>query len=145
MNEIASHPTSLGIDMLLRAHSMELLRAMVNTIYKIAPAELWHHAEQTGTFTGAPIDIADGFIHFSSADQVQETASKHFRRQPGLSLAAIDATALGDALHWEPSRGGALFPHLYGPMPMEAVRWTKALACDAGGSPIIPDLTGEPD
>jgi uncharacterized protein (DUF952 family) len=118
---------------------------LVNIIYKIAPEKLWRDAERTGTFTGAPVDVADGFIHFSTADQVQETARKHFHGQTDLILAAIDSTALSDAVRWEPSRGGALFPHLYGPMPMEAVRWTKPLACDAGGSPVIPDLTGAPD
>lgn len=114
---------------------------MVHTIYKIAPADLWHQSERAGTFAGAPVDVADGFIHFSTAAQVQETAAKHFRGQADLVIAAVDAAVLGDALRWEPSRGGALFPHLYGPMAMDAVRWTKPLACDAAGVPIIPDLT----
>jgi uncharacterized protein (DUF952 family) len=91
-------------------------------VYKIAPAELWRAAEAAGIFTGAPVDIADGFIHFSTAEQTRETAAKHFRGQADLLLVAIDAEALGDTLKWEPSRGGALFPHLYGALPLTAVR-----------------------
>ena len=97
------------------------------TIYKIAPAALWREAEQAGTFTGAPVDLADGYIHFSTAAQVRETAARHFAGQNDLILAAIDPLPLGPALRYEPSRGGALFPHLYGPLPMAAVRWVKPL------------------
>ena len=88
------------------------------TIYKIAPSNLWREAERAGAFTGAPVDLADGFIHFSTADQVKETAARHFAGQRDLVLVAVDADALGTALRHEPSRGGALFPHLYGTLPL---------------------------
>ena len=97
------------------------------TIYKIAPAALWREAERAGFFAGAPVDLADGFIHFSTAAQVRETAARHFAGQNDLVLAAIDPVPLGAALRYEPSRGGGLFPHLYGPLPMTAVRWVKPL------------------
>jgi uncharacterized protein (DUF952 family) len=97
------------------------------TIYKISTAALWQDAEAAGAFAGAPIDLADGFIHFSTAEQVQQTAALHFKGQADLVLAAIDATALGSALRYEPSRGGALFPHLYGKLPLSAVRWVRPL------------------
>lgn len=90
-------------------------------IYKITPAPLWHRAQEIGRFTGAPVDVADGFIHFSSAGQVAETAAKHFAGQEGLLLVSIDPARLGPALKWEVSRGGALFPHLYGDLPLAAV------------------------
>lgn len=90
-------------------------------IYKIAPKSLWDEAERQGVFAGAPVDLADGYIHFSTADQARETAAKHFAGQSDLVLAIIEADALGDALKWEPSRGGALFPHLYRPLRMEEV------------------------
>ncbi len=95
---------------------------MPTLIYKIVPAALWHAAEAEGAFRGAPVDLADGFIHFSTAGQVRETAARHFAGQDGLLLVAIDAEALGSALVWEPSRGGALFPHLYGVLALATVR-----------------------
>ncbi len=100
---------------------------MPATIYKISTAALWREAERAGVFTGAPIDLADGYIHFSTAEQVKQTAALHFKGQSDLMLAAIDAGALGSALKYEPSRGGALFPHLYGQLPISAVRWAKPL------------------
>ena len=102
-------------------------------IYKISPAGLWHEAEQAGAFTGAPVDLADGFIHFSTAGQVRETAARHFAGQADLVLVAVDGDALGTALRYEPSRGGALFPHLYGTLPLSAVRWVKPLPLGPGG------------
>jgi uncharacterized protein (DUF952 family) len=96
-------------------------------IYKICPADLWRAAEGAGAFGGAPIDLADGYIHFSTAEQARETAARHFPGQDDLVLVAVDAAALGEALKWEPSRGGALFPHLYGPLALAAVRWVKRL------------------
>jgi len=75
------------------------------TIYKICPAALWAQAERDGAFRGAPVDLADGYIHFSTADQVEETARKHFAGQSHLLLVSVEAEALGDALKWEPSRG----------------------------------------
>lgn len=96
-------------------------------IYKIATAEQWRAAEAAGRFTGAPVDIADGFIHFSTADTVVETAAKHFAGQDGLIFAAVEADALGDRLKWEVSRGGALFPHLYRELELSEVLWAKPL------------------
>lgn len=101
-------------------------------IYKIHPAENWRKAEAAGMFVGAPIDLKDGYIHFSTAAQARETAAKHFAGQDGLVLIAVEAEALGAALRWEPSRGGQLFPHLYGALPLSAVRWVRAL-------PLAPD------
>jgi len=109
------------------------------TIYKISPCPLWQEAERAGVFAGAPVDIADGFIHFSTAEQAVETAARHFAGQSDLVLAAIDAAALGDALRYEPSRGGALFPHLYGTLPLSAVRWVKPLRLTAQGH-VFPEL-----
>jgi uncharacterized protein (DUF952 family) len=106
-------------------------------VYKITPDALWREAEATGLFTGAPVDLADGFIHFSTAGQAQETAAKHFRHQPGLLLVAIEADRLGKALRFEPSRGGALFPHLYTPLALDAVRWVAPLTPGADGVPDV--------
>ncbi|MGE0502131.1 MAG: DUF952 domain-containing protein [Rhizobiaceae bacterium] len=100
---------------------------MSATVYKICPEPLWRAAVAAGVFDGAPVDVADGFIHFSTIAQVVETARRHFPGQDDLVLVAVDAAKLGAALRFEPSRGGDLFPHLYGPLPLDAVRWTKAL------------------
>jgi uncharacterized protein (DUF952 family) len=114
-------------------------------IYKIHPADDWTEAETTGSFTGAPIDLADGYIHFSTAAQVCETAAKHFRGRSGLLLIAVEPAALGSQLRWEPSRGGALFPHLYGFLPLGSVRWIQPLPVGEDGVPTIPrDLAGGP-
>jgi uncharacterized protein (DUF952 family) len=102
-------------------------------VYKICPQALWRAAEAAGSFAGAPVDQASGFIHFSSADQVRETAARHFAGQGDLLLVAVDEAALGPALVWEPSRGGALFPHLYGPLSLSAVRWVAPLPLAADG------------
>lgn len=107
--------------------------ALVPTIYKICDAALWRAAESAGRFDGAPIDAADGYIHFSTAAQVRETAARHFAGADDLVLAAVDAGALGSALRHEPARGGALFPHLYGSLPMSAVLWVKPLPLGPGG------------
>lgn len=114
--------------------------AMDRIIYKICPQALWRQAQAAGRFEGAGIDLADGFIHFSTSGQVAETAAKHFSGQQDLLLVAVDAENLGDALRYEPSRGGALFPHLYAPLPMSAVRWVKLLPLGADGSHVFPDL-----
>src|ERR1043166_405663 len=113
------------------------------TIYKICDTAPWQAAERTGEFAGAPVDLADGYIHFSAADQVRETAAKHFAGQGDLVLVAIDADALGAALKWEPSRGAALFPHLHGILPLRAVRWTKPLPLGPNGRHVFPLLTEE--
>jgi uncharacterized protein (DUF952 family) len=115
----------------------------MTTIYKICDAARWAEAERVGEFRGSAVDRADGYIHFSTAGQVAETAAKHFARMPDLVLAAVAAEELSGALKWEPSRGGALFPHLYGALPMAAVRWTKPLPLDAGGAHVLPpELSG---
>lgn len=108
-------------------------------IYKIAPAELWRAAERAGRFEGAPVDLADGFIHFSTAAQVRETAEKHFRGQRDLLLVAVDPGRLGAALVWEPSRGGALFPHLYGSLDLSAVISVEPLPTNADGGHSFPE------
>ena len=96
-------------------------------IYKILRTAEWHDAERDGVFRGSPDDKRDGFIHFSTAEQTLGTYEKYFSGVPGLVVAAIDANALGPALKWEPSRGGALFPHLYGDLPLSAVLWTRSV------------------
>ncbi len=116
---------------------------MPQTIYKIAPADLWREAERAGSFTGAPIDLSDGFIHFSTAAQAPETAAKHFAGQSGLLLVAVDESRLGPALKYETSRGGELFPHLYGPLGLDAVLWVKPLPVGPGGLHQFPDMEME--
>ncbi|MCW6511142.1 DUF952 domain-containing protein [Lichenifustis flavocetrariae] len=108
-------------------------------IYKIVPRGLWSQAEAAGEFGGSPVDLADGFIHFSTADQVGETAARHFAGQHDLLLVAVDTEALGSALRWETSRGGALFPHLYGPLSLQHVSSTIELALDTNGRHRFPD------
>lgn len=116
---------------------------MSQFIYKITPEAPWREAEANGRFTGAPIDVADGFIHFSTAGQVRETAAKHFTGQTGLLLVAIDGSRLGAALKYEVSRGGALFPHLYGVLDMKAVLWVRPLPLGADGTHLFPALEVE--
>lgn len=113
---------------------------MGSTIYKIVPASLWQEAKRSGRFDGAPVDRADGFIHFSTADQVAETAARHFEGQEGLLLVAVDGDALGEELVYEPSRGDALFPHLYAPLFLSAVVWEKTLPLGADGRHVFPEL-----
>ena len=110
------------------------------TVYKICPAALWRAAEREGTFRGAPVDLRDGFIHFSSAGQVAETAAKHFAGERDLVLLRVDAARLGERLKWEPSRGGALFPHLYGELDAKAVRQVDPLPLGPDGRHVFPPL-----
>ena len=110
---------------------------MSQIIYKIVPEALWREAERNGSFTGAPIDVADGFIHFSTAGQARETAAKHFAGRTGLLLVAIDGAKLGDALKYEVSRGGALFPHLYAPLPVDLAVSITPMPLDQDGTPIV--------
>ena len=109
-------------------------------IYKICSEALWREAERVGVFAGAAIDLADGYIHFSTAAQAPETAARHFAGQGDLVLVAIAAEALGDGLRWEPSRGGDLFPHLYGPLRLDAVRWVRPLPLGPDGRHVFPEL-----
>ena len=108
-------------------------------VYKIVPAGLWAQAEAAGRFDGAPVDAADGFIHFSTGAQVAETAARHFAGGAGLLIVSVDAAALGAALVYEPSRGGALFPHLYGPLPLAAVTAVRPLPLGADGRHVFPE------
>jgi uncharacterized protein (DUF952 family) len=102
-------------------------------VFKIVAADEWREAEAAGVFTGASVDHADGFIHFSTAEQAPETAAKWFAGRDDLILAAVDAEALGADLRWEPSRGGALFPHLYAALPMSAVVCARPLRLGPDG------------
>jgi uncharacterized protein (DUF952 family) len=104
----------------------------LSLIYKILTADQWRMAQANGVFDGAPVDLADGYIHFSTAEQVVETAAKHFAGQGGLTLAAVAAEGLA-GLKWEPSRGGALFPHLYAPLPLARVVWARPLPLGGDG------------
>lgn len=109
-------------------------------IYKICPAELWSEAEREGIFRGAPVDLRDGFIHFSTAGQLAETAALHFAGQDGLVLLAVDTASLGPALVFETSRHGALFPHLYGELPLSAVDRVVPLPLGADGRHVLPEF-----
>ncbi|MEA2902618.1 MAG: hypothetical protein QOI12_5 [Alphaproteobacteria bacterium] len=111
-----------------------------DTIYKICDAALWRQAEHERVFRGAGIDVQDGYIHFSSATQVKDTAARHFAGAGDLVLIAVDAGTLGPALKWELARGGALFPHLYGPLSLDAVLWVKPLRLGADGRHVFPEL-----
>jgi uncharacterized protein (DUF952 family) len=113
-------------------------------IYKIVPAALWRQAEDRGRFDGAPVDIEDGFIHFSTAAQVEETAAKYFSGRTDLLLIAVDRKRLGEGLRFEPARGGALFPHLYAPLPLDAIVSVKRVPPASGGGHDFSGLLGKP-
>jgi uncharacterized protein (DUF952 family) len=113
----------------------------MTTIYKICEQKSWLAAERHGEFRGSEADARDGFMHFSTAAQLAGTAAKHFSGATDLLLVAVDAGALGQALKWEPSRGGDLFPHLYGALPLGAVRWTRPLADEMNGRRAMPELS----
>jgi uncharacterized protein (DUF952 family) len=112
----------------------------MTTIFKIVPAALWREAERTGVFHGSPVDLEDGYIHFSTAAQAAETAAKHFTGQHDLLLVSVDAQRLGSLLRWEPSRGGALFPHLYGDLALSAVTAVAPLPLGPDGRHQFPAL-----
>ncbi len=114
----------------------------MTTIFKICRAEEWAEAERVGAFAGSEVDRRDGYIHFSAAEQVAETAAKYFSGLTDLKLIAVDADKLGASLRWEPARGGAHFPHLYGALPLAAVLWVEPLPLDAIGRHVFPDLRG---
>jgi uncharacterized protein (DUF952 family) len=109
----------------------------MSLIYKLLDRATWEAAAASGTFGGSAVDLADGYIHFSTADQAAETARRYFHGARDLLLLAVEVEALGAPIRWEPSRGGALFPHLYAPMPAAAVRRVTAVALDAEGAPVI--------
>ncbi len=107
-------------------------------VYKILTAAEWQSAVAAGRYEGSADDARDGFIHLSTAQQLQGTAAKHFADKPGLVLVAFDAAALGPRLKWEPSRGGALFPHLYAPLPTAAATSVAPLPLGQDGVPTLP-------
>lgn len=109
-------------------------------IFHICRKDEWAEAQDRGHYDGSSQDRADGFIHFSTAAQVETSAAKHRAGQDGLLLLAVDVGALGAALKWEPSRGGALFPHLYGPLPLAAVRRVDDLPLGTDGRHRFPPL-----
>jgi uncharacterized protein (DUF952 family) len=113
---------------------------VATTIYKICSSGAWRDAEQAGVLRGAGVDARDGFIHFSTAAQLAETAAKHFAGAADQVLVAVDVPSLGGALKWEPSRGGDLFPHLYGPLPLAAVKWAVPLCLGPDGRHVFPEL-----
>ena len=109
-------------------------------IFKILGEAEWRAARAKGVYDGAPVDLADGFIHFSTALQAPETAAKHFKGRDDLLLAAFDSDALGAELRWEPSRGGALFPHLYRSLKTDEAVWVAPLPLGPQGH-VFPDLS----
>ncbi len=109
-------------------------------IYKILARADWVRAQAAGAFAGSPVDVADGFIHFSTAAQAQETARRHFAGQADLVVLEVEADDLGAALVWEPSRGGDLFPHLYGPLPVASVRSVTEAPLGTDGAPVVGPL-----
>lgn len=111
-----------------------------STLYKIASATEWAAAEAAGVYAGAPVDLADGFIHFSDRDTVAETAAKHFAGRADLVLVAVDPAPLGAALRFEPSRGGRLFPHLYASLALDAVLWIRPLPLGSDGRHVFPEV-----
>ncbi len=113
-------------------------------IYHMCRAEEWTQASSTGAYSGSSQDAGDGFIHFSTAAQVIESAAKHRAGQTGLVLLTVDAERLGAALRWEPARGGQLFPHLYGGLPVDSVLRVDPLPLGPEGRHIFPSLEAEP-
>lgn len=110
-------------------------------IYKIFRGSEWALLQNTGCSTGAPVDLADGFIHFSTAEQAPETAARHFKSEPDLILAAVEAEALGEALKWEVSRGGARFPHLYRTLRLQDVLWARPLPLEGATHRFPAEMT----
>jgi uncharacterized protein (DUF952 family) len=109
-------------------------------IYKIVDAAHWQAAEHDGVFRGSADDLRDGFIHFSTAEQLKETAAKHFAGRNDLLLVSVDGDKLGHTLRWEPSRGGALFPHLHGELALAAVIKVEPLKLKPDGRHALPRL-----
>jgi uncharacterized protein (DUF952 family) len=118
-----------------------LQREKMAIIYKIIPVAMWAQAKKDGVFRGSEVDLRDGFIHFSTASQTVETAAKHFAGQRDLVLLYVDTAPLGADLKWEPSRGGALFPHLYGDLALAAVTKAVPLPLGPDGAHQFPLLT----
>lgn len=112
---------------------------MTDPIYKLADRAEWERARASGAYEGSAVDRADGYIHMSTSAQLAETARRHYAGRDRLVLAAIDPPALGQALRWEASRGGDLFPHLYGALPLSAALSERALSVAADGTMIFED------
>jgi len=110
------------------------------TVYHLARAAAWNAALTEGVYRGTPEDRADGFLHFSTAEQVAVSAAKHRGGERDIVLVAVRSADLGAALKWERSRGGALFPHLYGSLGVDKVAWTAPLPLDADGAHVFPEL-----
>ncbi len=112
---------------------------MTDVIFKIVHSDEWRSAEAAGFYRGSKKDRADGFLHFSTAEQLMGTLTRHYADATDLVLVAVDADALGGALKYEPSRDGQLFPHLYGNLPRAAVRWVRPIARTPQGGFVLPD------
>lgn len=112
---------------------------MRSIVFKICAADAWRAAQRDGGYKGSAVDLEDGYIHLSSAAQVEETARKHFSGQTDLVVVAFDSEALGGKLAWEPSRGGALFPHYYGILDPELALWSEPMPLDGAGIPMVPE------
>ncbi len=111
--------------------------ADLTRLYKILDRAAWEAAGRAGVYHGSDVDLADGFIHFSTASQAEETARRHFHGQDDLLVLAVEADTLGEALRWEPSRGGALFPHLHGPLPCHLVVEVRSAPLGEDGVPEL--------
>ena len=114
------------------------MSALPLVAYKVLTGPQMAVLEVDGVFAGAPIDLADGYVHLSTADQVTETVDKHFAGQADLHVAAVDLAVLGEAVKWEASRGGQLFPHIYAALPLNAVLAYGPLERDAEGAVRLP-------
>lgn len=112
---------------------------MSDIVYKIMEEADWREAQRSGSYRGSPDDMRDGFIHLSFANQIEGTAARHFANRQGLLLVAFAAETLGDALHLEPSRGGALFPHLYAELATASALWERPMIVGEDG---VPRVTG---
>ncbi len=112
---------------------------MADPIYKVMTEAAFEASWSQGHFTGSADDLRDGFIHFSAAHQLEATLAKYFAGQEDLVLLAVDPDRLSPALTWEPSRGGALFPHLYAPLDLAAVLWAEPITLGEDGSHVLPE------
>jgi uncharacterized protein (DUF952 family) len=122
----------------LIAYSFIRVQSVTEPIYKVVNITLWEQAGKSGAFEGSADDRRDGFIHFSKGNQLHATLQKHFKGVDNLVLIAVDGGLLGSYLRWEISRGGDLFPHLYGALPMKAVLWSAPLPLDRDGRHVLP-------
>ena len=113
----------------------------MSRIYKILPRADWTAAHEAGRYEGSALDLQDGYIHFSTAAQAQETARRHFAGQADLVVLEVEADDLGELIRWEPSRGGDLFPHLYGALAASLVRYVMPAPLGADGTPVLGELS----